>query len=638
MDMITSLNDIFNDLKEYVCKNINELNKNDVNDNNNYNLHPTIPTLKWSMLTTCAILNGHPRGISKDVLLTELESRWKTSLKRCEYGGKLSQCVAQKELNLSDIIEGKLTKTNEFICNFISEDTSVDIILHRQHTDFLAFSKFFYKSLDQIHFLTNRKCRVTGCRMLLDKKSIILPTPFLILYLTSMLVSDKNFINDILYANHKELLSVLHNLSLSSYEDVNIHENNCPKPKAVQIDPNLLSTLNDKAIGCFVQICMISKVYDHPHTNLSVFRYVRLNMISDNSQRPCYIYLILLDDQINLANLFNLKDIYYIYRPYIALNIEESLFKSREEKPGHHRVLQYSIVYRDAITLNILEDGFYPCPCYFLYGATTTLIKIDDNELIPFLSSTKNTNSLKLSNFEISQSRDSLPEVLYLNLLLMDSILDNEIKKQHHIFWGITNVGKGNMIFEIQLDDESKKKDVKAGQLFAIALSDLYRITVKSSQVIPLKLSQFVQNNNNNENYTIISGMLQGPLINLSRILAFSQSPSIMLPHGFKKIIGTTFVLASPIKLSYDFREMKDELAVIVEMKDHMGNNAECLFNATSTNLSSKCFISDKIQFSDTNVKFAMLVTYVEPFFVVECISENNDLALEIHERKRRRE
>jgi len=635
MDIITTLNDIFNELKEYVCKNINELNKNDDNNNNDNNLN-IIPTLKWSTLTSCAILNSHPRGVSKDVLLTELESRWKKSLKRCEHGGKLSQCVATKELNLSDILEGKLTKKDEFICNFVSEDSSVDIILHRQHIDFLAFSIFFYKSIDDTIFLTNRKCRVTGCRMLLDKKSIILPTPFLILYLTSKLISDKNFINDILYGKHNELSLVLHNLSLSSYENINIHENNYPKPKNIQIDPNLISSLNDKAIGCFVKISMISKVYDHPHKPLSVFRYVRLNIISDNSQRPCYIYLILFDDQVNLANLFNLQDIYYIYRPYIVLNVEESLFKSTEEKPAHHKVLQYSIVYRDTITLNILEDGFYPCPCNFLYGSTTTLVKIDDNDLIPFLATTKNINNLKENNVEIQQSRNLLPEVIYINLLLLDSIFDNEIKKRQYTLWGIT---KGNIICEIQFDDEYIKKDMKLGQLFAMALSDLHRITVKSSQVLPLKLSQFIQTSNNNESYIIISGILQGgPLINLSRILAFSQSPSIMLPRGFNKALGTTFVLASPIKINYEFIKMTDDIAAIVEMKDSIGNNSNCLFSTRSTNLSSNCIITDKVQFTDINIKFALLVTYVEPYFVVECINENNDLALEIYEKKRQRE
>ena len=208
--------------------------------------------------------------------------------------------------------------------------------------------------------------------------------------------------------------------------------------------------------------------------------------------------------------------------------------------------------------------------------------------------------------------------------------------RDRYTLWGIT---KGNIICEIQFDDEYIKKDMKLGQLFAIALSDLHRITVKSSQVLPLKLSQFTQTSNNNESYIIISGILQGgPLINLSRILAFSQSPSIMLPRGFNKALGTTFVLASPIKLNYEFIKMSDDIAAIVEMKDSIGNNSNCLFSTSSTNLSSNCIISDRVQFTDINIKFALLVTYVEPYFVVECINENNDLALEIYEKKRQRE
>ena len=636
VDIISSLNSVYNELKQYVNKNINEL-KNKNNNENNENNDINIPPPKWAISQTCIILQSHPRGISRDVLLTELESRWRKSLKRGEHGGRLSQCVATKELSLTDILEGKLTKIDDFRCNFVSEDASVDMILHRQHTDFLAYMKYYYKSIDQTTFMTNRKCRLTGGRMLLDKSSIILPTPLLAFSLTASLQSDKNFIIDILYPQHNELATVLLDLSLLSYETLSNEikgadyaaDDNCPVLKTSIDKMKEVTTLNDKAIGCFVKLSMISKVFDHPYTNLSVFRYVRLNVISDSLKRPCYIYLILLDDQVNLASLFNLNDTYYIYRPYIASNADESLFKSKEA--SNHHVLQYNIVYRDTIALNVLEDGYYPCPCYFLYGATTTIINIDNNDSIPFLTCTHNNNTSESDTIIDTQLKTNLPEILYIHVLMIETSPDpNNVKKNKHTLWGIINSIEVNTICEIYINDEQKKKNILKGQLLAFCLTDLYRLSVKTSS-IPSKLTTIIPNNHGNEQYTIISGILQGPLENLSRILAFSQSPSIMLPQSFKETLGTFFVLAQPQTL---LSSLLRDLTVSVKMKDNNGNIANCLFSTQSKNLSSNCFISDeKIQFT-ADIEFALLVTYIDNSFLVECISDINEIAM----RKRIRE
>lgn len=637
MNIVSSLTAIFDELKQYVFKNINELkNKHDDNDIDDNNLH--IPTMKWTIFNSCIILKSHPRGISRAVLLTELESRWRKSLKRGEHGGRLAQCVATKELSLSDILEGKLTKLDEFRCNFISEDASVDIILHRQHTDFIAFVKYYFKGVDLATFLTNRKCRITGGRMLLDKSSIILPTPLLVFSLESSSLSDKSFITDVLLPNHKELSTVLHDLSLLSYENMPIKSNNkdfapdenCPVIKGPTEKVKDAMMLNNKAIGCFVKISMISKTCDHPYTNLSVFRYVRLNVISECSKRPCYIYLILLDDQVNLANLLNLNDTYYIYRPYIALNADESLFKSKEA--GHHNVLQYNIVYRDTIALNVLEDGHYPCPCYFLYGATTTLINIDDNENLPFIFTSKNTKPEIIDN---SKLQSKLPELLYINIMMIESFSDanDTTNKCKYILWGNILSSTGlKAICEIFVNEDHMKENMSRGQLLLIGLSDIHRISVKLSSVLPSKLTPLMNICHNNEEYTIISGLLQGPLVNLSRILAFSQSPSIMLPQNFSSTVGTFFVLASPVNLTYP---LSQDLTAIVQMQDCDGNIADCLFSSQMTNLSCNCFISDKIQFT-ADIKFAILITCTDQSFLVECISDNNEIALNLYKKRLR--
>lgn len=641
--IVESLACIHEELKVYVNKNTNEL-KSGLTNNNNDNIDTStlsIPSEKWTVLNSFNIMTSYPRGISKAVLLTELEARYKKSLKRGEHGGRLSQCVATKELSLTDILEGKLTKLDEFRCNFVSEDASVDMILHRQHTDFLAFVKYYYKGVDQTNFISNRKCRLTGGKMLLDKSSIILPTPLLAFFLSTSSQSDKNFVNDILYQHHNELASILHDLSLLWYETLPLKGNGidyapedcCPIMKAPINDKlNEITMFNNKAIGCFARISMISKVFDHPYTNLSVFRYVKLSIISDSPKRPCYVYLILLDDQVNLANLLNINDTYYVYRPYIALNTDESLFKSGEA--GHHTVLQYNIVYRDTIPLNVLEDGCYPCPCNFLYGATTTIINIDNNGSLPFLSFTNNVDIYKSDVTADSQSQTKLPDILYIHVLTIETVLDtSSVKKNKRILWGVINSCGLNAVCKIYLSDDHQRKNILKGQLLAIALSDLYRVSLKLSS-IPANLMTMIPNNDINEQHNMITGLLQGPfMLNLSRILAFSQSPSIMLPQSFNNNYGTFFVLAKPRSLlSPLFRDSITN----VEMKDDNGNGADCLFsNLQSKNLSSKCFISDKIEFVDGTV-FALLVTYTGKSFFVECISDVNEIALNINMKRPR--
>lgn len=71
------------------------------------------PMERWTTAQSVRLLQQYPAGISKSVLLTELEYRWRTYLKRGEHVGKLKQAVSTKQLSLSDILTGELGKIDE---------------------------------------------------------------------------------------------------------------------------------------------------------------------------------------------------------------------------------------------------------------------------------------------------------------------------------------------------------------------------------------------------------------------------------------------------------------------------------------------------------------------------------------------
>lgn len=72
------------------------------------------PTDKWTIQNSLRLLQQYPAGISKAVLLTELDYLWKTYQKRGEHVGKLKQAVTTKQLCVSDVLTGDLTAVDEY--------------------------------------------------------------------------------------------------------------------------------------------------------------------------------------------------------------------------------------------------------------------------------------------------------------------------------------------------------------------------------------------------------------------------------------------------------------------------------------------------------------------------------------------
>jgi hypothetical protein len=156
--------DIWNELTIY-CNQKDSYSKDD---------KPIVPSFQWSLLSTIKILQAYPTGVSKPVLLTELESKWRSYIRSGEHSGRLKQVVNSGQLSLDEIMIGRLKKIDDFRCQLTddTDGTFTEMIMHRQYADFTAFIKCNLN----IEILDNRKCSFIACR-LLPSSTILLPTP-----------------------------------------------------------------------------------------------------------------------------------------------------------------------------------------------------------------------------------------------------------------------------------------------------------------------------------------------------------------------------------------------------------------------------------------------------------------------------
>lgn len=95
------------------------------------------PTDKWTIQHSLRLLQQYPAGISKAVLLTELDYLWKTYQKRGEHIGKLKQAITTKQLCVSDVLTGDLTAVDEY--RFVLQPLPRK---NTKHTNILIASSF----------------------------------------------------------------------------------------------------------------------------------------------------------------------------------------------------------------------------------------------------------------------------------------------------------------------------------------------------------------------------------------------------------------------------------------------------------------------------------------------------------------
>ena len=112
------------------------------------------PTEPWCWNESCKILASYPLSVSKTVLLTELETQWRGEIRRGEHSGKLKQAIISQQLSLDTLLCGRLHRIDAHRCRLEDDgDASVvvDMIMHRQFNDFVAFARFSVADFDLLN-------------------------------------------------------------------------------------------------------------------------------------------------------------------------------------------------------------------------------------------------------------------------------------------------------------------------------------------------------------------------------------------------------------------------------------------------------------------------------------------------------
>jgi hypothetical protein len=268
--------------------------------------HDKTPPFDWAGAHCITVLQHYPSGVSRFVLLTELESRWRTTLRRGENAGNLKRSLKSRQLALTDVLSGKLKGVDADLlrCRLCSEtdNVSLEFILHHQILDWVKFCRFH-----QFEPLADRAIYLTQGRVMWGSTPLLLPTSVFCL-----LIDVENSHKDAIFYDR---------LILRSYKPFYAHA--CSR--------NLAGlTLNDKALFVLGTVCEIGPISSSSHGSAS-YRVVRLKLfavdIDDQSQlgsdsgaaagtaadmKPTftggYIFVILYEENIFLADLWKPRD------------------------------------------------------------------------------------------------------------------------------------------------------------------------------------------------------------------------------------------------------------------------------------------------------------------------------------------
>ena len=286
------------------------------------------PSLDWTVREIARITKHYPRGMTRNILLTELEARWRLSLRRGEHSGKLRQAIQTMTMNSTDIYSGVLSKIDEYryrLSSYDGDDTSVLLLLHRRFTDFIAYVNhisagypnfFAAKSIGSSGSELGRKFLCTKTRLLRSNATaIILPTEYAAFEIDTNSKDDLRMLQGPLKELHRQFLR---------------------QP----------STSDDQLQGCYGIVYEISEIRTYPTARARSYRLVSLQLVTlegvdqlligkdvsssfSSSSAPLsagIVFILLFDDQVHMSNLWSPQDLLYIHRPCVSINEEEPLF------------------------------------------------------------------------------------------------------------------------------------------------------------------------------------------------------------------------------------------------------------------------------------------------------------------------
>jgi len=317
------------------------------------------PPFNWTCRHALHILQMYPTGLTRAVLLTELEVKWRMAVRRGEHTHKLGQVLMLMQLELSDIVTGILQPIDDFRCRITPEDDTnggIDAILHRQLSDFRAFTRHY-----QFPLFSPRPVCFTHGRLLKGKPIMLLPTPYFSFGLSLANAQDMGFLRETLLPLHHKSLRIL---------------------QAAQSEL-AINKCNEDITLLFAHVTRVGNVFTHPISASTKVRIVQLQA-TVLEEEVCYaaaatvegvrtVYMILLDEQVSLAKLWTVGDLLLVYRPYVALNSDETLFGSRTAGTSNYGIhtIAHDVIQRSAVDLEGVRDDPWTMPVHFFYGGST---------------------------------------------------------------------------------------------------------------------------------------------------------------------------------------------------------------------------------------------------------------------------
>ncbi len=399
------------------------------------------PTFDWICRYTLKVLQQYPAGMTQAVLLTELEAKWRQAVRSGEHTGKLLRVLTTKQLELNEVISGIIVPQDDFRFKLYAPDTDIDIIndkkssssttdsssgssstvyaleciAHRQTGDFASFTAYHSYELKghMISLTYGRLLKQAGLGGSASSSNgsglYLLPTPYLSYWFDYRLPNTRSFLQNELFSLHTNFIDLCMSkiLETSRTATMNI--------------ANIVDTLNTQVGVVIGTVESIGGVLAHPQQQSSTIVVIKLNIYSninytqpnqghDNNTKKKSIYLLLLDEQISLARLWNKGDLLFIYRPYVSINATEILFGSKKQGtsnvPGA-AAMAHEVVVRPIVDLDGALEDTSCLPVHLWYGGITVINKIygiSSTNITAEATTSQNMTS-PISNYEVVKSR-----------------------------------------------------------------------------------------------------------------------------------------------------------------------------------------------------------------------------------------
>lgn len=352
------------------------------------------PSYQWLSKEALVTLAQYPSGLTKSVMITVLEQRWRDSVRRGEHSGKLWGVLTNQQLESSDVLEGNLAlvqgdgfrgrlSSSAGSDGLVQDDdegknSRIDMIMHRQHADFHSFCTsqgYPLLSSGAGAGASGRPVLLTGGRILKGKPPLLLPTPYMCYKLDAE--KDKGFFQSVLAPKHREFFAHV----------------NAGKGVGEPLSPEN-KVFDDNQALC-AKVVAMSNSFAHPDSPTTVTRIVRMEISADAwvpqqqqqqqvggpKPKTKKLYMVLFNEAVCLSSLWAEGSFLVIYRPYVSSNHDEVLFGSRVHNgampmmgvQASKHTLDHMLVRQAAPMLEGALSDAETVPVYLQFGQVTSI-------------------------------------------------------------------------------------------------------------------------------------------------------------------------------------------------------------------------------------------------------------------------